>query len=109
MTTYTIDELEARFSEWLNDTVKPFVFSGREYLASSILKEVDPVSWKEEFLNWMDSEDITELSDPSAPDVELYAYMTDIEEESTVAALAAAEDYEEQRGDEQYDWWNETF
>ena len=112
MTTYTIDELEARFSEWLNDTVKPFVFFDREFPASKVLKEVDPVSWKEEFLNWMSEEEVHELYDPNSPDVQLYAYRSEIEEEhenSKLSALELAEQYEEQRGDEQYDWYNDTF
>ena len=112
MTTYTIDELESRFSEWLDDAVKPFVFFNCEYPASKVLKEVDPVSWKQEFLNWMSEEDITELTNPEAPDVELYAYVRDIEEEhenGKLSDIALAEQYAEQRGDEQYDWRNDTF
>lgn len=112
MTTYTIDELEALFSESIDDTIKPFVFGDREYPASSVLKQMDPVSWKEEFLNWMDAEEITEITDRNAPDAELYAYVRDIEDEyenSHASAIATAEEYEEWRGDQLYDLQNDGY
>lgn len=112
MTTYTREELETLFSQMLNETVSPFMFGNLEYPASKVLEAMDPILWKEEFLNWMSAEEITELTDPNSPDVELYAYVRDIEDEyenGKLSDIALAEQHEEQRGDEQYDWYNETF
>lgn len=112
MTTYTRHELETMFSECIDEGTQPFVFFGTEYPASKVLKEVDPILWREEFLNWMSAEDITELTNPEAPDVELYAYVRDIEDEyenGKLSDVAMAEEYEEQRGDELYDWRNDDF
>jgi hypothetical protein len=112
MTTYTREELEALFSAMLDESAPPFMFGNLEYPASKVLEAMDPVLWREEFLNWMNAEDITELTDRTAPDVELYAYAKDIEDEyenSQLSAIELAEQYEEQRGDELYDWHNDTF
>ena len=112
MTTYTRAELYERFAEWIDCVTPPFVCLNVEYPASVILRDTDPDAWREGFNNWMNDEDITELTDPNAPDVELYAYVKDIEDEyenSNLSAIELAEQYEEQRGDELYDWHNDTF
>ena len=112
MTTYTREELEAMFADWLDAVSHPFKCLNLEYAASKVLREVDPDAWNEGFNCWMDDEDITELTDPDAPDVELYAYVRDIEDEyenNHSSAMATAEEYEEWRGDQLYDLQNDGY
>ena len=112
MTTYTRADLYELFADWIDCVTPPFVCLNVEYPASVILRDTDPEAWREAFNNWMNDEDITEVSDPDAPDVELYAYVRDIEDEyenSHASAMATAEEYEEWRGDQLYDLQNDGY
>jgi hypothetical protein len=111
MTTYTETEVAAMFNEWLDSTGEPFIYGGHTYTVSDVLKAVDEAHYREELNNWMDDQELDELTDPEAPDVILYAYRSEIEEEYEArkfGAMAMAEEHDEYRGDQQYDWQVET-
>lgn len=59
-----IGEYEAleRFDDSLNESWEPIFLLGTPHDVSKVLKEVDPVMYREEFNNWLDSEGL-ELSD----------------------------------------------
>lgn len=49
-------ELETRFDDFFNEVYPEVEFGELSYLASSVLREVDPIAYREEFNNWLDSE-----------------------------------------------------
>lgn len=53
-------ENEDQFDDFLNDTHEPYVIVGCSYDPSRILKEVDPVNYRQCFLEFNDNE-ITEI------------------------------------------------
>lgn len=46
-----------RFDEFFDDIMPPITIGQLEYAASNVLKEVDPVAYRQEFLAWLDDED----------------------------------------------------
>jgi hypothetical protein len=111
MTTYTETEVETMFNEWLDSTGEPFTYGGLTYTVSDVLKAVDAAHYQQELNNWMDDRELDELTNPETPDIIFYAYRSEIEEEYETrkfGAMATAEEYDEYRGDQQYDWQVET-
>lgn len=49
-------ELETRFDDFFNEVYPEVEFGELTYLASRVLGEVDPIAYREEFNNWLDSE-----------------------------------------------------
>jgi hypothetical protein len=106
MTTYTRSELETRFNEYLDETGGTFGWGIYMWDASAILRKMKPEAWAQEFENWMDDQDIVYLPAPQdSPDVELFAYQSEIEAESEFSAMAMAEEYDEYQADQQVDDW----
>jgi hypothetical protein len=99
MTTYTQDQAEAMFSEWLDDVAAPFTYGKLTYQASQVIKLVDPILWREELNNWMDDQEIEEVpSELDNSDAILYAYRSDIEAEYDARRfpnMAIAEEYDD--------------
>ena len=54
MTTHT----ERDFEQLLNEIYKPASIAGSEYEAGYALRLVDPIMFRESYLNWLDSENI---------------------------------------------------
>jgi hypothetical protein len=59
-----ISECEAleRFEDFLNEIYPPVNVCGYDYDAGRALKQLDPIAFREEFNNWLDSEEL-ELED----------------------------------------------
>jgi hypothetical protein len=55
MTEY---EAMEQFDELLNEIHEPVIVCGYEYEPAQALRELDPIAYREEFLNWCDSEGI---------------------------------------------------
>lgn len=53
-------ELENEFREQLNELYDPYKIGIFEFYAGDILKEMDPIAFREDFLNWLDAEGIEE-------------------------------------------------
>lgn len=51
--------LGQRFDEWLDEIYPPVKIGAYEYAVSSAMKLVDEISYRQEFLGWLDAE-ITE-------------------------------------------------
>ena len=49
-------ELENIFDEYFEEAMPLVVFGPLSYAASKVLKTVDPVAYRQEFINWLDSE-----------------------------------------------------
>jgi uncharacterized ferritin-like protein (DUF455 family) len=52
------------FNEFFNEVIGDVKIGNLTYEASRTLKEVDPIAYHQEFLNWMDFEEI-EIEDES--------------------------------------------
>lgn len=54
-----LDEAEAdeRFQDLLNDIYPTVTIAGYDYDPARVLKDVDPIAYREEFNNWMDNEE----------------------------------------------------
>lgn len=46
------------FNEFLDDIYDQISVCGYEYSPSDLLESVDPIAYREEFLNWCDAENI---------------------------------------------------
>nr|DAV40554.1 MAG TPA: hypothetical protein [Caudoviricetes sp.] len=53
---FTESELEDTFADRLNDCYGPVSVCGYEYDAGRVLREVDPVAFREGFLDWLDAQ-----------------------------------------------------
>ena len=53
---FTESELEDTFADGLNDCYGPVSVCGYEYDAGRVLREVDPVAFREGFLDWLDAQ-----------------------------------------------------
>lgn len=53
-----ISEYDAteRFDDFLNEMYEPIRLCGYDYDAARAFKEVDPIAYRQEFNNWLDSE-----------------------------------------------------
>lgn len=51
-----IEDLENEFCELLDEIYSPFKIGNLEYPASETFKDVDPIAFNQEFLNWLDAE-----------------------------------------------------
>jgi RNA-splicing ligase RtcB len=58
---YLEHELEEIFMEFINDNYGTVELFGIEYDYARVVKDVDPSSFRQSFLNWIDSEGIEEL------------------------------------------------
>jgi len=113
-TTFTRAELEAQFNEYLDEQIPTFGFGIHMWDGATTLKAVSPTVYDKEFWNWLDDQDITNIPlNPEEPDVELFAYAREIEEEienSRYASMAEAEAYDEYQADYHVDdWRSESF
>jgi hypothetical protein len=59
----TESEVEDRFSDMLNETHERVSICGYDYDPARALKEIDPVAFRQELLNWLD-ENYYELEMP---------------------------------------------
>ncbi len=59
----TEQEAEQRFDEMLDDVCGVVKIAGYEYNTSHALKKLDSIAYREEFLNWLDSEGLEEKDD----------------------------------------------
>lgn len=50
------NELEDEFSEQLDDCWEPVSVCGYEYCAGRALRELDPIAFRESFLDWIDAQ-----------------------------------------------------
>ena len=55
-----IDEKQAleMFDEMLDECFDRFKLGSLEYCASNVFKAVDEIAYRQEFLNWLDSENL---------------------------------------------------
>jgi hypothetical protein len=60
---YTNREAEKMFQEFFNEVFPPVEFGCLTYDAADVLKSVDPIAYRQEFLNWLDSEEFDETDD----------------------------------------------
>ena len=56
-------ELEALYTDFIDQTTEPVTIWGMEYYASTILKECDPIAFRCGFNDWLDSLDNCEDCD----------------------------------------------
>ena len=49
------DELERAHLEFLNDTYEEVDIAGLKYLVGDVLKEVDPIAYRLDFLDYLDA------------------------------------------------------
>lgn len=54
-------ELEEQFDAMLDDCYEEVHICGLRYAPSFALQNVDPIAYREEYLNWLDSEGFTEI------------------------------------------------
>lgn len=58
---FTEYELEAIFADWLNDVEGTVTLLGRyEYNAAEAIKRLDPILYRECYVEWLDTEEFTE-------------------------------------------------
>ena len=57
--TFTEDELEDNFQDYLDNEMPEFTFGNLSYGAGRVLREIDYTAFREAFNNWIDAE-ITE-------------------------------------------------
>lgn len=50
-------EADDKFQEFVNETHEVLTIMGIDYDPARALKEIDPVAYQQEFLNWVDSEE----------------------------------------------------
>lgn len=46
-----------RFDEFLDEVTEPMVIFGMTYTVSDVLRNVDPIAYRECFLDWLDAND----------------------------------------------------
>lgn len=56
-------QLEELFDDLLDQVYEPTNIGGMEYLASTVLKECDPIAYRVGFHDWLDNEDNCEDCD----------------------------------------------
>jgi len=49
-------EADEKFQEFVNETHETITVMGLDYDPARVLKDVDPIAYRQEFLNWVDSE-----------------------------------------------------
>jgi peptidoglycan hydrolase CwlO-like protein len=71
---------QAEFDEGFDECFPMVEFGDLKYLASHVLKEVDPIAYREEYLNWVNSrvEDLESELDDLKEELE---YLEDLREE----------------------------
>lgn len=50
------NEADDKFQDYMNELNPVVSIAGIDYDPARVLKEVDPISYRQEFLNWVDSE-----------------------------------------------------
>lgn len=55
--TFTEDELEDNFQDYLDNEMPEFTFGNLSYGAGLVLREIDYTAFREAFNDWLDSED----------------------------------------------------
>ena len=75
MQVFTERELLERFNEQFNEVFPLVQFGSLSYEAANVLESVDPIAYRQEFLNWLDSEDFAD--DPNSGN---YVYQSDLDE-----------------------------
>lgn len=55
--TFTDDELEDNFQDYLDNDMPEFTFGNLSYSAGRVLREIDYTAFREEFNNWVDAAD----------------------------------------------------
>ena len=58
MTIDNYDDAVNAFEDMLDEVCGPVIIAGHSYDAAYALKEVDPIAYREAFLNWLDSEGV---------------------------------------------------
>lgn len=70
----TEEELDEKFRDFLDELCEPFRFGDQEYSAGRVLKEIDPISYEQEFTAWLASRqedgDFEEIDDVSTVESE---------------------------------------
>ena len=73
MKKLTYDEMMIHYEHCLNRDEDTVTVLGRDFLAGSSLRELDPIAFREDFNNWLDSEiQSGNISDVSNQSLELY-------------------------------------
>lgn len=50
-------EQEERFDAWIDDNTNAVKVFNATFMASEVLREVDPIAYRQAFLGWLDAED----------------------------------------------------
>lgn len=58
-------EAKEQYNEFLDEAYGEVDVAGYSYMTSQLLEEVDPIAWREGFLDWLDSENLTTDEDES--------------------------------------------
>jgi len=61
-------DAEDQFDDFLNEVNGDIHIGNLTYTTSQVLKEVDPIAYREEFLNWLDAENLTTDEDEADED-----------------------------------------
>lgn len=57
------NKYQDQFDEMLDEVTAPFTMGDLSYPASQVLKEVDPIAYRQEYLNYLDAEGLDENED----------------------------------------------
>ena len=52
----TDEEVESRFDDFLDDLYQTYVTGSYSFLPHTIIRECDPIAYREDFNNWVDAE-----------------------------------------------------
>ena len=61
-------DAEDQFDDFLDEVNEDIHIGNLTYTTSQVLKEVDPIAYREEFLNWLDAENLTTDEDEADED-----------------------------------------
>jgi len=75
MQVFTERELLERFNEQFNEVFPLVQFGSLHYEPANVLESVDPIAYRQEFLNWLDSEDF--VDDPKSDG---FVYQSELDE-----------------------------
>jgi hypothetical protein len=84
----TDSELEDEFEDKTNDNEKPVEFMGLTAPAGSLLRDWDPVAFRECFNNWLDGQDLVEIDGEYYQGRDVEAALEDFADEAEIQAEA---------------------
>jgi len=74
MKIFSERELRDQFNDFFNEIFPLVQFGSLSFEPADVLESVDPVCWRQEFLSWMDSQDL--VDDPNSDG---FVYQSDLD------------------------------